>query len=177
MVSTLPGGGLGRVSAAGRGATQDYSRGTSTRRPARSGAWRWALTAIAGGILLVAADRSTLYQVIVVTVTKASVSGHAQHGYALLVIGLAAIALALLAGGRRGAVASRATGLLGLLALAVALLCGDFHDVHSTGSIGALYENARAVPGRGFYLELLGGALLTACGLRGLLARGAGRAP
>jgi hypothetical protein len=50
-------------------------------------------------------------------------------------------------------------------------LVGDLPDVHKTGVIGQLYDDARANPRLGYYLETLGGALLLLAG-GGLLLLG-----
>jgi hypothetical protein len=161
----------GHVSATDREATQDYSRGISPDRPPRP---RFAglralllLSGLFGAGLLVAADLSTLYEVHVLTVVKASVTGHAQHSYALALVGLAGLPMAFAA--LRGRPASAALLILGLVAAAIVVIAGDLHDVRSTGVIGQLYESASARPGPGFYLETLGAALLVAGGLGGLL--------
>ncbi|MEA2267157.1 MAG: hypothetical protein QOE27_2740 [Solirubrobacteraceae bacterium] len=162
----------GRVSAAGREATHDYSRGLSAR-PGRRGrrsrlSGALLLSGLIGGVLLIAADLSTLYEVRILTVTKLSVAGHAQHSYALAVVGAAVLGMtAAAAGGSRPGML--AVGLLGLLGLVVAGIAGDFGDVRSTGVIGRLYENASAAPGRGFYLETLGGILAMVSGVGQLL--------
>jgi hypothetical protein len=126
------------------------------------------LSGLIGGVLLIAADLSTLYEVRILTVTKLSVAGHAQHSYALAVVGAAVLGMtAAAAGGSRPGML--AVGLLGLLGLVVAGIAGDFGDVRSTGVIGRLYENASAAPGRGFYLETLGGILAMVSGVGQLL--------
>ena len=48
-------------------------------------------------------------------------------------------------------------------------------DVHKTGVIGELYDNAHANPKTGYYLETLGGVLLLLAG-GGLLLLGGGSA-
>jgi hypothetical protein len=165
------GAGCGHVSATDREATQDYSRAFS---PDPAGRRRLVglralllLSGLFGALLLIAADLSTLYEVRVVTVIKASISGHAQHSYALALVGLAGLPMAFAA--LRGRPASAALAVLGLVAAAALVIAGDLHDVHSTGVIGQLYENASARPGPGFYYETLGAALLVLTGLGGLL--------
>jgi hypothetical protein len=159
------------MSAPGREATQDYSRGVSPHpgaRPRLAGPRALLLlSALSAGGLLIAADLSPLYEVDVLTVTKATIAGHAQHSYALLLVGLGVLPLALAA--PRSRPARVALAVLGLLVLAIAAIAGDFHDVHSTGAIGQLYESATAKPRAGFYLETLGAVLLLAGGLGGLL--------
>ena len=71
--------------------------------------------------------------------------------------------------------AMAAIAVAGIAALLIALV-GDLPDVHKTGVIGQLYDNARANPKTGYYLETLGGVLLLLAG-GGLLLLGADRAP
>lgn len=113
---------------------------------------------LAGAGLLVAAEFSTLYQVVVVTTVPEggtySAGGH--HGYALAIIAAWIVAMALgavLGGSRPAAVAVL---VLALAALAIALAI-DLPDVHETGLIGRTYDAARAEPRAGLYLEIAGG--------------------
>jgi hypothetical protein len=73
--------------------------------------------------------------------------------------------------GARPAMAALAVA--GIAALLIALI-GDLPDVHKTGVIGELYDNAHANPKTGYYLETLGGVLLLLAG-GGLLLLGGGR--
>jgi hypothetical protein len=67
-------------------------------------------------------------------------------------------------GALRGArPAMLAVAVAGIAVLLIALV-GDLPDVHKTGVIGQLYDNARANPKLGYYLETLGGALLLMAG-------------
>ncbi|MEA2313286.1 MAG: hypothetical protein QOE28_3254 [Solirubrobacteraceae bacterium] len=161
-----------RMNAADREAKQDYSRGISPRRggrpPAAGLGFLLFLSAVLGGVLLIAADLSTLYAVHVLTVVKGSVSGHSQHSYSLALVGLAALPMALAAAGRHRP-AMLALAVLGAVALLIAAIAGDFHDIRSSGLVGELYESASATPERGFYLETLGAVLLIAAGLGQLL--------
>jgi hypothetical protein len=110
-------------------------------------------------VLLVAAEFAHLYEVRVITVTVKSVTGGSHHGYALLVIGLAAAVMAVgaVVGGARPAA-------LALLVLAIAALvivfAIDLPDVDETGLYGRDYERAQADPKLGFYLESAGAVLL-----------------
>jgi len=138
-----------------------------------------ALAALAVA-LLVAAEFSTVFEVTVgsLEVVRRSSTGGANHGYALLVVGLFAVVLVLL--GLRGA--GRAAGLglvaLGAVALVVALAV-DLPDTRGSGRLpeSLAYDDARARAGAGLRLEIAGGALLVVAG--GLLAAGAsvGRRP
>ena len=115
--------------------------------------------AAAGCVLLVVAEFSTLYEIRVITVVKESTDGRDHHGFALLVIALAAAFMAYggILGGARPAQ-------FGLLVLAVAallvVLLIDYPDVNDEGFIGEAFERAKAEPQTGFYLESLGAVLL-----------------
>ena len=115
---------------------------------------------LAGLGLLVAAEFSTLYEVRVgdsVAPGSATTAG-SHHGYALLLVAAAAGAMTF--GAARGSrPAAVALGLLGLAAIAIALLA-DRPVTDDTGLYGEAYEAARAVAGPALTLELLGGAAI-----------------
>lgn len=115
--------------------------------------------ALAGALLLVIAEFSPLYEIKVITVVKETKTAGAHHGYALLVIGLAAAFMAwgAVIGGSRPA----AWALLALSVIALAItLAIDLPNVDETGLIGRNYEQAATSPQTGFYLETLGSVLL-----------------
>jgi hypothetical protein len=126
-----------------------------------------AAVAAAGILCLVAATFATLIEIRVGTTTRipnqdTHLSGWDRHGPALLVI--AVFAAVMIAGALRGArPAMVAIAVLGLVALLIAV-AGDVPDLHKTGFIGQVYEDAAAGPKAGFYLETLGGVLLLAAG-------------
>ena len=160
------------MSAASR-AEADYSKGNS-------GFWRGssALRGLSGGLLalsvigallLIVSDFQTLYQVKVLTVVEKRVVGHDQHSYALLLIGLAALAMSAgvaIAGRARPAMA--AVALLGVVALLIALI-GDLPDVNSTGVIGQNYSDASVSAKIGFWMETVGAVALIFSGASMLL--------
>ena len=117
------------------------------------------LLAAAGCVLLIVAEFSTLYEIRVITVVKEATNGGEHHGFALLVIGVAAafMAYGAILGGARPAQ-------FGLLALAIAallvVLLIDYPDVNDEGFIGEAFERAKAEPKTGFYFESLGAVLL-----------------
>ncbi|HEX6389046.1 MAG TPA: hypothetical protein VFZ89_06365 [Solirubrobacteraceae bacterium] len=90
-------------------------------------------------------------------------TGWDRHSVAPLV--LAGFALVMIAGavlrGARPAILSIAA--VGIATLAIGIF-DDANHIHDTGQVGELYEDARADPAIGFYLETLGGALLLICG-------------
>jgi hypothetical protein len=151
------------MSAAGR-ADADYSKGNSAFWAGSS-----ALRGVSGGLLMLAAigalllivsDFQTLYQVKVLTVVEKTVVGHDQHSFAMLLIGLAALAMSLgvaFAGRARAAMA--AVALLGLVALLIALI-GELPDVNSTGVIGQNYSDASVSAKIGFWMETVGAVAL-----------------
>ena len=165
-----------RVSAADREAPRDYSRAN----PAPRAGFRatmilralLALACLAGVAALVAATFSTVIEIKVVTVTKAELTGYDRHGAALLVI--AGFSVVVLVGALRGArPAAAALAIAGLTALAIVVI-GDVPDIHETGEVGQLFEQAAAGAKSGFYLETLGGVLLLIAG-GGLLLLDGGR--
>jgi hypothetical protein len=138
-----------------------------------------AIAAVAGVLCLVIATFSTIIEITVGTTSKIAdrdteLSGWDRHSFALVLIGL--FALLMTAGALRGArPAMAAVAVAGIAVLLIALI-GDLPDVHKTGVIGQLYDNARANPKLGYYLETLGGALLLLSG-GGLLLLGGGPEP
>jgi hypothetical protein len=113
---------------------------------------------LTGAVLLVAAELSTLYEVRVLGAVPegGSLSAGGHHGYALAVMAVAIVVMALgavLGGSRPAAVAMLA---LAAAALAIALAI-DLPVVHETGLIGRTYDAAQARPRPGLYLEIAGG--------------------
>ncbi len=126
--------------------------------------------ALAGCALLVAAEFADLYAIRVHAVTVAHQSVGAHHGYALLVLALAAAVFAAGAtlGGSRPA--ARGLAVLAVAALVVALAV-DLPAIGRTGRYGEAFERARARGGVGFKLETAGAlVLLVAAG--GILVAG-----
>jgi hypothetical protein len=166
-------------------ATPREAKGHDSRKtlalPAGSGTLRavrivLAAAALAGVVCLIIATFSTVIEITVGTTSNIAghdteLSGYDRHSVALLLIGLFALVMA--GGGLRGArPAMAAIAVSGIAVLLIALV-GDLPDVHKTGVIGELYDNARANPRLGYYLETLGGALLLLAG-GGLLLLGGG---
>jgi hypothetical protein len=118
---------------------------------------------LAGAGLLVLADFLDLFQIETAAglVVKQQ-SGGGQHGYAMLVIGAAAIASTLLARAAEQWPPAAATVALGLIALALALLA-DLPDATRSDLVrgGTL---ADAEPTLGFWVELAGAVLTSAGG-------------
>jgi hypothetical protein len=134
-----------------------------------------ALLAAAGIVLLVVAEFSVVVRVVVgsLETEQRTVTGHADHGYALLVVAVAAVAMAL--GALRGArPAAGALMVLGAVALVVALAI-DLPKTRESGQLpeSTSFEDARAQAGPGLALEIAGGLALVLAG--GLLVVGGSR--
>jgi hypothetical protein len=135
-----------------------------------------AVVALAGAALLVAAELSPLYTVVVgaLGTPRRSASAGSSHGYALAIVAITAVAMT--AGALRGArAAATALVVLGAVALVVAFAI-DAPKTHRSGTLpeAVAFADARAQAGRGLALEIAGGvALIVAGGL--MLAFGAPR--
>jgi hypothetical protein len=108
------------------------------------------------------ADFSTLYHVKVGATTVSSISGHRQHDYALLLLGVAALPMLW------GALRTSPPAMFALAAIGIAaVLAGpvaDHHDVNSAGLISDAFAGAAAHPAVGYRLETIGSVLLLVCG-------------
>jgi hypothetical protein len=133
---------------------------------------------LAGAGLLIAAEFSTLYEVVVVTAVPegGSFSAGGHHGYALgvMAVGIVVMTLGAVLGGSRPAAV--AVLVLAAASLAIALAV-DLPDVNETGLIGRTYDAAEAEPRAGLYLEIAGGCAALVGGALILLARPAPRRP
>ncbi|MDQ3677531.1 MAG: hypothetical protein M3401_12135 [Actinomycetota bacterium] len=126
----------------------------------------FAGVAALGAALLVAAEFSPVYEVVVGTleIVRRRMDGAENHSYALLVIALLALAMAL--GALRGSrSATLAIVALGCAALFVALVL-DLPDARSNGRLpeSVSFEDAHARPAGGLYVEIVGAVLLTIAG-------------
>jgi hypothetical protein len=112
---------------------------------------------------MIAGEFQTLYTVRAggIEVTSAQAGGH--HGYALAVLGINAVLLAVAAA--RAASRGAAFGLLavGLIGAAVVLAI-DLPDATESGVLSGTLAAASASPGPGLWLGLAGSALVTAAG-------------
>ncbi|MDX6681459.1 MAG: hypothetical protein QOG94_1498 [Solirubrobacteraceae bacterium] len=160
------------MSASARGTASDYSKGPAIH-PAHLPLLHrlLAATALAGALLLLAAEASPLYTVVVgaLETPRRSVTAGAHHDYALALVALAALAMAL--GALRGArAAAAALAVLGAVALLVALAI-DLPDTRGSGTLpeAVAFADARAQAGRGLALEIAGGVALLVAGI-GLLS-------
>ena len=141
---------------------------------ARHAAAALALVAV---VLLAIGEFTTVLEVTVgsLEVVKRSVTGGANHGYALLVIAALAAAMTPLA--LRGLRApAAALAVLGAAALAIVLAVDLPATRDSAGLPESLaYENARARAGPGLRLAIIGGVMLIVAGVISVFAPG-GRA-
>ena len=155
------------MSAAARGTASDYSKGPPKRREnLASPRTVLAGVAVLGAVLLLVAELSPLYIVVVgsLETPRRSVSGGSSHGWALAVVASAALAMAVVA--LRGArAAAGALIALGAVALVVAVAI-DLPDTRRSGSLqeAVAFEKARAKAGRGLGLELAGAFALLSAG-------------
>ncbi len=117
-----------------------------------------------GALLLLVAEFTDLYVIRSRGDTVAAGTAGAHHGYALLVIALAALALTGLA---TRAAAPRVIGLallvLGLAALFVVIAI-DLPDLGEEGVYGTITDPATSKAGIGFFLESAGAVLVTLAG-------------
>jgi hypothetical protein len=123
-------------------------------RPWVQGVLLGVLVLCAGGLIV--AEFLVFAEVRVITAVPrgGTRTGGAHHGYALAVIGVAMLPLAV--GAVRGR--SRPAG-IGLVVLSVAalaiVLAVDWPATDDSGALSQVYELARAHPREGFYLELV----------------------
>ena len=170
------------MSEAAPGTTDQDSRTPPTSRPVLE--WSelvmpaLAAAGFLGAVLLVVSDFLTLFDVQTaagVTVPDGSVTGHENHSFAMVLLGLAALPMAYgaTAGESRPAMAGLAA--LGFIAAIVALAF-DLPDATGTNTLARTFENATGHPKLGFYLETLGAVLLLVSGGGRLVLTAPGRA-
>jgi hypothetical protein len=131
----------------------------------------WPLAVLLFSVLcLIVAEFLTLREIRAVTAVPAGgiTKGGAHHGYALAVIGVAALPMAVGAARGGSRPAAVAVTVLGAVALLIVLVI-DLPSLDDTGLIGRTYDLAEAHPSTGFWLELGGAIALLASG--GLLLR------
>src|SRR4051794_35127849 len=147
--------------------TRDYSKGNPAPPPL---SWAFLTVGLAAAFMLIAADLSTLLEIKVLTVVEKRLSGHAQHDWAVAILGLASIPLTI--GAARRAARPAFVGLIVIgVAVLVIALANDLPDTRSTGVYGQRYDEAAAQAGPAFYLETAGAVLLLITGVGGLILR------
>ena len=165
------------------GATNEYSRGTEGSRGGFGGdsgpTWRAGgrrsaalepgssrlifAAALAGTLLLIVAEFTTLYQAHIATKLAPiqTVTAGSHNSYAMVPIALVAAAFGLLVWRSGNRLALLGLGVLGVVALLIALL-HDLPDTHAVGLADNNRVSATTTPGVGLYLETLGAILLIA---------------
>jgi hypothetical protein len=160
----------------------EYSRAPKARQSAVGGSPRPSTlvstsvlgATFLGALALVIAELTTLYEVrsgARGAIVK-SVGTGSNHGYAMALIAVCALVLALGVSRTSSRPGLLAIGVLGIVALLIALL-GDLPDAQASGllPLGGGYTTASSSPTTGLYLETLGAILLLiACGLGILLS-------
>lgn len=162
------------MSAPTREATNDYSTGPQASRggsggaAARLRAGRLALAGLAAVaiVLLIVSEFLPLFKVVVGTLEteQRSERGWSNHAFAMLLLALAAVPMLL--GALRGArPAMWALAGIGAVVVLVALTV-DLPAARESGTLreSIAYEDARAEPAAGFFVETLGGVLLVLSG-------------
>lgn len=162
------------MSASAREATGDYSKHSPPSRDRRETTRRapkaLLLTAAAGAAMLAVSEVLPLYEVVVggLETQQRTEPGWQNHGFAMLLLALASIPMIL--GARRGArPAMAALAAIGAIAILIVLTV-DLPAVRADAELreASAYEDARANPTTGFYVETLGAVLLLVSG--GLMA-------
>lgn len=160
-------------------ATWDYSRASSGDRTVeedqgaapeegRAERGRLAVASVAGlaALLLVVAEFLPLIDVVVgsLATVQETVRGGSNHAYTLGLLGTLGILISL-AAARGSRPAAGALAVIGVAALVIALGV-DLPDTRATGTLpqSLAYENARAQPAVGFFVEIIAGAALLAAG-------------
>lgn len=124
------------------------------------------------GVALIVAEFLTLREIVAVTVVPPGgrTSGGAHHGYALALIGVVSLPMAVGAVLGRSRPAAVALTALGALALAITLIV-DLPSLDDEGLIGRTYDLAEASPGPGFWIQLVAEAVLIGIGASLVLRR------
>jgi hypothetical protein len=96
--------------------------------------------------------------------------GGEEHAYALVLMGIVAVVMAWGAAMGRSRPAGVALIAIGAAVVAIALIT-DVPDIHKTGVLGERFDSAKAEAGPGLWLELAGGALVLAAGAMAAVGR------
>jgi hypothetical protein len=155
------------MSAHGSAATEDDSKPVAALSGVTGGLLGLLAPAALGAVLLCVAEATTVVELRVGDVVRVAESGADRHGWALLVLGVAALPLAWGAAVGRARPAAFALLAIGAAAL-VFFAVGDLPDTRATGELGIHYEDAHAAAGPGLWLELAGGLLLVAAAVAAL---------
>jgi hypothetical protein len=96
--------------------------------------------------------------------------GGEEHAYALVLLGVVTVFMAWGAAIGRSRPAGLALIAIGAAVVAIALLT-DVPDIHKTGVLGERFDSAHAEAGPGLWLEIGSGALALAAGVMAVTAR------
>lgn len=126
-----------------------------------------------GGIALVVSEFLPLWEVKTITAVIDDQTGLGAHRFALGLIGLVTLPLAVIGISGRSRPATLALGALGLIAAVIAL-GADLPDATSEGNLARNYEAAEASPKLGLYVETAGAALVLVAAVCALVLQGGG---
>src|SRR4051794_9344066 len=162
---------------------------TAENRSSRSAAFRrlepvWTavlLLGMAGAILMIVSEFSTLRSVKVLTASCSDLAdpslrgscvthGGEEHAYALVLLGVVAALMTWGAVTGRSRPAAYAMIAIGAAVVVIALAT-DVPDIHKTGVLGDRFDSARAQAGPGLWMEIAGGALVLAAGVMAAVRR------
>jgi hypothetical protein len=130
---------------------------------------------VVGALLMIGSEFATLRTVKVLTASCSDLAdptlrgscvthGGEEHAYALVLLGIVALLMTWGAVFGRSRPAALALIAIGAAVVLIAVLT-DVPDVHKTGVLGERFDNARAEPGVGLYMEVVGGAFVLAAGV------------
>jgi hypothetical protein len=136
--------------------------------------------AVAGALLMIAAEFATLRSVKVLTASCSDLAdpslrgscvthGGEEHSYALVLLGIVTLLMAWGAVIGRSRPAALALAILGAAVVVIALAT-DVPDIHKTGVLGDRFESAHATAGPALWMEIVGGALVFAAGVISVVA-------
>ena len=174
--------GHGQRGETAREATRDGSRRKPAENTLQAAPLLVLALGLAGALLLIATEFTAVATVDVASgsceviqdtnpelADRCELSGFERNGGAFILLALLAAAMAWGAGPGRSRPAAFALVGIGALVLLWALLV-DLPVTDETGAIGRNFEGAEAAAGPGLTLEILGGVLMLAAGLAGVVA-------
>jgi hypothetical protein len=116
-----------------------------------------------GAVMLVASTFMVRFRIDVEGTIVERVKGGSSVAVALLLLGLLALLSLLATIGTGGRAPALAVALAGAIALALVLI-GDLPDVNRKGTLSN-FVTGKAVPGPGFWFELVGALVVAVCGV------------
>jgi hypothetical protein len=149
-----------------RGSSSGFSQRLATLRTGRLGGARaieiLTIVLLAAGVLLIAVEFLDLFRVKIGAVVIDEQTGAERHSYALLLIGIAVCAAAMLARSLEAWPPAAGAAVLGGIVLAIALF-GDLPDATRTDLVAGA-RLATAHPAAGFWVEVTGAILAIVTG-------------